>query len=423
VLSPSLTSIAEDTARPAGDAVASLLGDVTDPDTGALKGAAVVGLTGTTSGFWQYSLNGGKTWKPLGDASLDEALLLRDTDKVRFVPGASFNGVVSLTFAAWDRTRGSAGGRADLALPSTTGGDRPFSTAVGTATLTVQPVHDAPVLNSRLHPTLPPVLPGATDPAGDTVASLLNGMVTDVDAGALQGIAVTSAPVTGGTWQLRLLGAATWTDVGAVSATSALLLRPEDSIRFLPAAGFSGTVTLGYRAWDQTAGTDGTKVVPGASTAFSKVSALATLTVTAQPLLSTAVRPALPPVLPGATDPAGVSVASVVGTLIEDAQPAVGIAVTGVTAGGKWQWFDSSTSAWKDVGTVSASAALLLRGQDLIRFVPDSGFLGKATLSFKAWDQTSGSAGTTANTAVGTAFSSAVGSLDTIVNTAPVLKG
>jgi hypothetical protein len=70
----------------------------------------------------------------------------------------------------------------------------------------------------------------------------------------------------------------------------------------------------------------------------------------------------------------------------------------------------------------SATSALLLRRQDLIRFVPDAGFHGQATLSVKAWDQTSGIAGTMANPAVGTAFSTAVGSLNVVVNTAPVLS-
>jgi len=72
-------------------------------------------------------------------------------------------------------------------------------------------------------------------------------------------------------------------------------------------------------------------------------------------------------------------------------------------------------------GTVSATS-LLLRGEDRIRFVPDAGFRGKATLSFRAWDQTSGTAGTTANSAVGTAFSTAIGTMDVVVNTAPVLN-
>jgi hypothetical protein len=49
---------------------------------------------------------------------------------------------------------------------------------------------------------------------------------------------------------------------------------------------------------------------------------------------------------------------------------------------------------------VLSSSARLLRGEDLIRFLPDAGFLGRATLSFRAWDQSSGVAGTTANTAL-----------------------
>ena len=42
--------------------------------------------------------------------------LLRDADRVRFVPARDFHGTAVLTYRAWDRTRGTAGARADLTL-------------------------------------------------------------------------------------------------------------------------------------------------------------------------------------------------------------------------------------------------------------------------------------------------------------------
>lgn len=62
---------------------------------------------------------------------------------------------------------------------------------------------------------------------------------------------------------------------------------------------------------------------------------------------------------------------------------AEGIAITGLAnaATGKWQY--STGGAWTDVGTVSATSALLLRSTDSIRFVPDGKNGGTATITYK----------------------------------------
>src|SRR5207248_304992 len=86
-LTPALTPIPRGATSPAGDPVASLLsGAVTGPDTEALSGIAVVGLTDAASGTWQYSLDTGATWQPVGAVADTAALLLRGTDLLRFVP-------------------------------------------------------------------------------------------------------------------------------------------------------------------------------------------------------------------------------------------------------------------------------------------------------------------------------------------------
>ena len=72
------------------------------------------------------------------------------------------------------------------------------------------PVNDQPWLETLDTPKLQPVVPGATDPPGDTVAAILGPSVFDPDEGALQGMAVVAAPAgvkgTWGTWQYRLPG-------------------------------------------------------------------------------------------------------------------------------------------------------------------------------------------------------------------------
>src|SRR5205807_10288592 len=96
--------------------------------------------------------------------------------------------------------------------------------------------------------------------SGDLVSTLISGQVADVDSGALSGIAITSLSSGTGTWQYSTNGGTTWTNVGAVSDTSALLVRSSDRLRFVPDAQNGTTASVTFRAWDQTSGTAGTKV-------------------------------------------------------------------------------------------------------------------------------------------------------------------
>src|SRR5262245_19264917 len=130
---PTLPAINEDVKASTGATVASLLGaSVTDPDAGAKKGIAVWNLSG--AGTWQYSLNGGMTWAKFGTVSIASAKLLRDTDRVRFIPAANANGSADFSFFAWDRTTGAAGTNADT---SARGGATSFSSVADTASSTV----------------------------------------------------------------------------------------------------------------------------------------------------------------------------------------------------------------------------------------------------------------------------------------------
>ncbi len=105
-----------------------------------------------------------------------------------------------------------------------------------------------------------------------SIATMLQSSVTDADAGAVQGVAISSLTALGGTFEYSTNGGTTWTSVGSVSATNALLLRSTDLVRVTPDANNGGTITAVYRAWDQTSGTAGTKVdasITGGTTAFS----------------------------------------------------------------------------------------------------------------------------------------------------------
>src|SRR5262249_19129699 len=77
----------------------------------------------------------------------------------------------------------------------------------------------------------------------------------------------------------------------------------------------------------------------------------------------------------------------------------VGVALVVATgsAGGTWQ-FSTDGVTWTSFGAtgttfgvLSSSNALLLTADDRIRFVPNAGFAGTATLQALAWDRTQGS--------------------------------
>jgi hypothetical protein len=142
---PALTGITEDETNNAGDLVSAIVGaSITDPDSGAVEGIAVTGLS-SGNGTWQYSLDDGASWSDVGAVADNSALLLRAIDRLRFVPDELNADSASVTYRAWDQTSGAAGTKADATI---TGGDAAFSTAQDTAAITVTAVNDAPTITS-----------------------------------------------------------------------------------------------------------------------------------------------------------------------------------------------------------------------------------------------------------------------------------
>ncbi len=108
-----------------------------------------------------------------------------------------------------------------------------------------------------------------------------------------------------------------------------------------------------------------------------------------------------------------------------------GIALVGAdTKHGKWQ-YSTDGSTWTDTGKVNAASALLLAPDAKLRFVPSANFNGTLAkaISFRAWDQSSGTNGGRAsvNASAGmTPFSKALDTASLLVNAvndAPVLSG
>jgi len=115
------------------------------------------------------------------------------------------------------------------------------------------------------------------------------------------------------------------------------------------------------------------------------------------------------------------------GTAVTDLDnTASGIAVTGVdNTNGTWQYSLDNGTTWTGFGTPDATNARLLAANDIsrIRFQPNPGYNGDATINFRAWDQTRGFNGGTADTTdsgSSTPFSQATATPSLTVNDAPV---
>ena len=217
-ISPAISNVDEHTDTTGGYSVATLT--TTDPDIGDTFSYFIVG--GADVG--QLTIGG------LGS---DELIL---TD-------GALNFENKPTYSVTVRTTDSQGATFDK-----------------TVTVNVNDLNDAPVLDNSGTTSLSTVLQGSTDPAGDLVAAIIassgGDRITDVDSGAVEGIAVTAVDNTNGTWEYSTNGGGTWTAFGAVSDANAVVLSDasNDRVRFVPGIGYVGSATMTFRAWDRSDG-------------------------------------------------------------------------------------------------------------------------------------------------------------------------
>ncbi|WP_222425316.1 hypothetical protein, partial [Planktothrix tepida] len=119
---------------------------------------------------------------------------------------------------------------------------------------------------------------------GTLVSTVLSSGFTDANSDP-SGIAVTGLSNTSnGTWQFSNNNGSNWTAFGAVTDSSATLLSNTTLVRFVPNANFNGNVSLTYRGWDGTSGSNGQTGVNvstnGGITAFSTATATSNLSIT-----------------------------------------------------------------------------------------------------------------------------------------------
>jgi parallel beta-helix repeat protein len=295
-------------------------------------------------------------------------------------------------------------------------------TAQATSTINL---NDAPMLvaaNVGSIATIVEDQPAATNP-GTAVSTLLPAnAVTDPD-GPARGLLVVgvTAPVGSGTWEYKI-GAGDWLALEP-SGAETVRLGPDDLVRFNPAADFNTDAAtrpaLSFRAWDQSDGaTAGVVAVPGAlggRTPYSSLPVALTQTVTGvndPPTLNIngtlANLDAIPQNEPD-DENLGKTVAQVLNgaaTDLETPTASIGLAVIQVDTKsiGTWQYRENGSATWVDITGVSDAQSLLLAATTSIRFKPTGPVLNPGVgnlplLSFRAWDTSTGVAGTKVPTA------------------------
>ena len=278
-------------------------------------------------------------------------------------------------------------------------------------TLGITAANDAPVLNTSYTPTMTDITEDVADASntGTQIATMVaDGSMNDADGSAVESIYVTAVDTVHGSWQYKV-GAGNWTtfDFNGSNVGKGLLLASTDRVRFVPATDWSGSATLTFGAWDATSGTAGTYAglsSTGSTSSFSTETDTATITVSPindAPVFNTSYTPTMTDITEDVADASntGTQIATMVadGSMNDaDGTAVESIYVTTVdTVHGSWQ-YKVGAGNWTtfDFNGSNAGKGLLLASTDRVRFVPATDWSGSATLTFGAWDATSGTAGT-----------------------------
>ena len=370
----------------------------------------------------------------------------------------------------WNLFQGSSGGDVAGAGSSKAGSASVTVTWAKTGTakwalgaVSLKPANTAPALDPSKAPGLGDVLEDAGAPSG-AVGTLVSALVdfavpsgqvdnvTDPDAGAVLGLAVTAADATNGTWWYSTTSGASWLPLGTPSNATARLLAADAGTRlyFQATANWNGTVAsaITFRAWDRTSGTNGgtaDATTSGGTSAFSTATDVAALTVTAVNDAPTLGNGTLTAIAEDTPNPPGQTLATLFAGQFADVDAGSsfgGVAVVGNTANattqGSWQYSTDGGTTWAAIGTVADGAtALALSAATRVRFLPVADYGGTPpALTVRGLDNSyaggwSSTAGTesrvTVNTALNggtTAIAAATATLSssvTAVNDPPVI--
>ncbi len=361
VVSAALTSTA---AEGAGSYTMNLLGGASDADDGETAALSVANVG--------YSVDGGavSSTAPAGVILAGSTLSLDPSNPAfnHLAVGAHATVVVSYNVK-----------------------DAQGATVAQSATITINGTNDVPVVSAALTST-------AAEGAGSYAMNLLSG-ASDADDGETATLSVANVgySVDGG-------AVSSTTPAGVSLAGSTLTVNPANGAFDHLAVGENSTIVVSYNVKD----------AQGATVAQS-----ATITITGTndaPVLNAAASPVLTDVIEDAGAPAG-AVGTLVSSLVNLNPPVGGLdnvtdadngALTGIaligtnSTSGSWWYSTNGGTNWTAVGTVSNSAALLLSADANTRlyFQGNTDFNGTVSdgVTFRAWDRTSGAAGTKVST-------------------------
>jgi hypothetical protein len=390
--------------------------DATDSDTGANNLQNFPVLTSAAISGGQIALQGSLSSSANSYFRI-EFFANSSADATGYGEGQRYLGYANVTtdasgHATIDTVLAASASAGEFISATATKSDATFSTFTDTsefaqtvtAAASVAPVH---------------TVPGAQTVNEDTALALSGISVHDANGN----LSTTQLTVLHGTVSVSLAGGATLS-AGAdgsstltLSGTQAQINAALATLSYQGAANYNGSDTLTVLSTD------------GLGLADSDDVAITVTSVNDAPTLSTATM--LPSIDEDDTSNSGFLVsllASAAGDV--DSAALQGLAVIGAdNSHGLWQYsLDGST--WAAMGSVSATSARLLPSDATarIRFVPDADFNGNAgQLTYRAWDQTSGSAGGLADTSSNGgssafSFGSSGSSMSVVpVNDAPVL--
>lgn len=399
-------------------------GAISDSDPSPVFGIAVIGVSGT--GTWSFGPTPNNTTAP-STVSPTSALLLTSGMYITYRPAPNDESFGTITYMAWDRSMGNEG---ELFDPTGhIGGSGAFSFEVETAMVDIIPVNDRPE-NPAGQKQMLPVDEDTTNSSGEFLKDLLgNGFFRDVDENALPGIAITKLD-TSVLWQYSINSGNTWLNipyVGEIGVREAFLLAGDDTtkIRFVPPPNFFGPTKIFFKFWDRTTEVPGTIInwQTNTSTSFSQYFAEFNAEVTSvndAPFFN----PTDPRFFPNRDEDSGsLPIRSAGNFGVYDFDPgSQGIAVTGMTGEGRWQYKATYSAAWTDIPAAAPDNAFLISPSAEVRFVSDLNFNGNATIIYHAWDQSQYAAGNRVDltlpgvTGAATAFSVDEVSMTQVIN-------
>ncbi len=458
-----LTPVNQGANAPAGSVGTSISSvvaqaNITDADPNAKFGIAITAID-SSQGTWFYSVNNGATWATIGAASTNVSLLLAADGNTRVyfqpVPGYSGVNASSFMFRAWDQTTGTNGSTANTSI---NGGQSAFSPTTAQALITITAativVNQPPIIVTPAIASPNPVatttsslsvgamgtnLTYAWSTIGSTPAGVsfsVNGTSTanyttatfkaagtytlQATATGSNGLTATSSVTVVVSQTLTAISVSPSSTSIAANSTQQFTAVAEDQFGnplanqpsvILSLAQGGGTITgNGLFTAPSTSGVSVVRATSGTVSGTASITVTAATTINHAPVIGSS-PVILTPVNQGANAPAGsvgTSISSVVAQAnITDADPNAkfGIAITAIDSSqGTWFYSVNNGATWATIGAASTNVSLLLAadGNTRVYFQPVPGYSGvnASSFMFRAWDQTTGTNGSTANTSI-----------------------